>query len=327
MMKTTAKQQTNSRQWPMRSGSSRDFAEYIAGLKCTPKRLPSKFFYDAEGSRLFEKICKLDEYYLTRAEVQILKERGPEIADLVGERVAVVELGSGSDRKIRLLLEELEQPVAYVPVEISEEQLRESSEAVQQDFPQVEAYPVCADYTNGLKLPALPPQVRRTLLFFPGSTLGNFEPIEALAFLQKLARLAGPGAALLIGVDLKKDPAVLEAAYNDREGVTAEFNLNILARANREFGADFDLSCFAHAAFWDGAHRRIVMQLESLCDQDVRVGAEQIHLASGERIITEYSYKYTQGEFAALARLSGFVPWKSWTDPEEKFSLHLLAVG
>jgi dimethylhistidine N-methyltransferase len=327
MKSIQTKTRPSSRQWPSRSASSPDFAEYLAGLKRSPKRLPSKFFYDAEGSRLFERICLLDEYYLTRAETEILETRAHEIAALVGEGAAVVELGSGSDRKIRLLLKHLKQPSAYVPVDIDESVLDGACESLRADFPELKMRPVQADYTNGLMLPDLSAGASETLVFFPGSTLGNMEPIEALAFLEKVAGLAGRGAAMLIGVDLRKERTVLEAAYNDREGVTAEFNKNILARANRDFGADFDLGAFEHRAFFDEPHRRVVMQLESTKVQQVHIGAERISFGAGERITTEYSYKYTVGEFEALARLAGFSPRQSWTDGEKKFGVHLLKVS
>jgi len=298
-------------------------SEFLNGLRQAPKRLPSKFFYDEEGSRLFEQICDLEEYYPTRTELAILQENAGEIGDAIGEGAPVVELGTGSSTKIRTLLRALRAPAAYVPVEICQERLDQTCRELKQEFPSVPAVPVCADYTNGLHLPNLA-ATAAPLLFFPGSTIGNFEPIEALAFLQKLVRLTGHGARLLIGVDLKKDRAVLEAAYNDRQGVTAAFNRNILERANRDFGTTFNPESFAHRAWYDADHGRIVMQLESTVQQSVEMMGERVFFAEGERITTEYSYKYTLGEFNALARLAGFVPQRVWTDEKSLFSVHLL---
>lgn len=300
--------------------------DYLDGLSRTPKRLPCKLFYDDAGNRLFDQICALEEYYPTRTEFSILRENLEEISRLVGAGAAVVELGSGNPTKARVLLRSLLSPAAYVPIEISREQLLRSCEEIQEEFSSLNILPVCTDYTADLQLPSLPGETRGVLLFFPGSTLGNFEPIDALAFLLKLAHLSGKGTGLLIGIDLKKHPAVLEAAYNDARGVTAAFNLNILARANRELGADFQLDQYRHVVSYDLSHGRVVMQLESLRPQRVRLGSETVLFDRAERITTEYSYKYSIGEFQALARLAGFAPQVVWTDPEELFSLHYLTV-
>lgn len=302
-------------------------AEYLTGLSQSSKRLPCKLFYDAEGNRLFDQICALQEYYPTRAEFAILRANVTDIAQRLGEGTALVELGSGSGAKGRMLLNHLRKPVVYVPVEIAREQLSRSCKEIQADFPDLQILSVCTDYTKELRLPVFSPNVHRMLLFFPGSTLGNFEPIEAVGFLLKLAQLAGTGAALLIGIDLKKETSRLEAAYNDSRGVTAAFNLNILARANREFGADFKLDHFRHRAFYDSPHGRIVMQLESRCNQEVRLGSQTIRFGQEEPITTEFSYKYSIGEFQGLARLAGFSPQMAWTDSEELFSLHYLTVA
>lgn len=305
--------------------------EYLSGLRRTPKKLPSKLFYDDNGNRLFDEICRLDEYYPTRMEFTILRRNLPEISQLAGAGATLVELGSGTPAKARLLLEHLRAPLAYVPVEISRTQLIRSCEELQTDYPELKIFPVCTDYTGELRLPPLPNghsnEDGRMFMFFPGSTLGNFEPIEALAFLLKLAQVGGGGSGLLIGIDLKKDSEVLEAAYNDRQGITAAFNLNILARANRELAANFQLDQFRHHAFYEPLHGRVVMQLESLCDQEVQIGREPFYFRRAERITTEYSYKYSIGEFRALARLAGFSPQVLWTDPDEMFSLHYLTVA
>jgi L-histidine Nalpha-methyltransferase len=300
--------------------------DYLDGLGRAPKRLPCKLFYDDFGNRLFDRICEVEEYYPTRTELEILRGNAAEISGLAGSGVVLVEFGSGSPTKADLLLSHLNNPSAYIPVEISADQLLRSCEALRERFPGLRISPVCADYTRDFALPPLPAETKGVLLFFPGSTLGNFEPIDALAFLLKLAHLGGRGASLLIGIDLRKDSAVLEAAYNDSVGVTAAFNLNILARANREHAADFALERFRHVAFFEPLPGRIVMQLESTCEQEVRIAGHHFFFARGERIITEYSYKYGIGEFRALARLAGFHPQAVWTDPQELFSLHYLAV-
>lgn len=322
-----AKLKTGSR----RRRSSRSYGgvlhEYISGLRRFSKKLPCKLFYDEQGNRLFDRICGLEEYYPTRTEFAILHENAAEIAQRAGRGTALVELGSGTGAKGRMLLNHLREPALYVPVEIAREQLSRSCEEIQADFPELGILSICTDYTQDFRLPVFSPDVRRPLLFFPGSTLGNFEPIEAVGFLLRLAQLGGEGAALLIGIDLKKEKSRLEAAYNDSNGVTAAFNLNILARANRELGADFRLDCFRHRAFYDEMHGRVVMQLESQCDQQVRVGPEMFSFARDETITTEYSYKYSVGEFQALARLAGFSAARVWTDPEKLFSLHYLTVG
>lgn len=301
--------------------------EYLAGLRRRPKRLPSKFFYDEEGSRLFEQICGLDEYYPTRTECAILGTHVDEIVERVGERATIVELGSGDGVKVRILLNHLREPAAYVPVDISREQLNRSCEELRSEYAGLPVFPVCADYTHALGLPEISGESRSTLLFFPGSTFGNLEPIEALGFLLRLARRQGSGTGLLIGIDLKKEESVLKAAYNDSSGVTAAFNRNILARANRDFGANFEVDQFDHCVHYDSAHGRIVMELESLRRQEVQVAGERISFERGERITTEYSYKYRIPEFRALAGLAGFTHRAVWTDPDELFSLHYLEVA
>jgi len=302
-------------------------SEYLAGLKKDPKRLPSKFFYDDRGSRLFDRICNLEEYYLTRSEFSILREKAESIAAIAGKRVALVDLGSGTGEKGRILLNQLSEPVAYIPVEISREQLNRSVEETRNAFPKIPIAPLCVDYTRDLTLPDVADRAERILVFFPGSTIGNFEPTEAVDFFQKVADLDRKGVSLLIGVDLKKEKAILDAAYNDAAGVTAAFNLNILARANREWGTDFLLDQFSHRAFYDPLEGRVVMQLESRSEQEVRVGRELIGFDRHERITTEHSYKYTVEEFLALARRGRFSPEAVWTDRDRLFSLHYMTAA
>ncbi len=300
-------------------------AEVLAGLTTRPKTLPCKFFYDERGSQLFEQICALPEYYPTRTETALMRKRAAEMAALMGAGAQIVEYGCGSVEKIRILLDALERPAAYVAVDISREHLRRASEALAADYPAIEVHALCADFTRPFELPPGIPGVRR-IGFFPGSTLGNFAPKEAERFLSGAARLAGPGGGMLIGIDLKKDTAILDAAYNDAAGVTAEFNLNLLARINRELGADFDLSAFAHRAFYNAAEGRVEMHLVSRRDQKVRLAGTTIDFHAGETIHTENSYKYDIDEFQAMARRAGFTPRKVWTDPQRLFSIHFLAV-
>ena len=292
--------------------------EVVGGLLGTPKTLPAKFFYDVEGARLFEQICTLDEYYLTRAELEILGRYGAEIAELAGARCALVEYGSGAGVKVRLLLDALTEPVAYVPIDISREQLARVARELSLEYPQVAMRPLCADYTRRLRLPALPAGSRR-LGFFPGSTIGNFHPAEAAAFLRRVRRAVGPDGALILGVDRRKDARMLHAAYNDRAGVTAAFNVNVLARLNRELGATFDLSRFRHVAHFNAAASRIEMHLESTAAQTVRVGGETVGFEPGETIWTESSYKYDRGMLDRVTAAAGFEIRRLWTDARERF--------
>jgi dimethylhistidine N-methyltransferase len=279
--------------------------EVLRGLLAGRKTLPPKLFYDPSGAALFERICELDEYYLTRAELEILRARAGEIAALAGPRCALVEYGSGAGVKVRLLLDALDAPAAYVPIDISREQLARVAVSLAGDYPGVAVRPLCADYTAPLRLPRLPAGARR-LAFFPGSTIGNFHPTEAAAFLRRMRRALGPGGALILGVDRRKAAARLNAAYDDRAGVTAAFNLNVLARLNRELGADFDLAGFRHRAFFAPGPSRVEMHLESLADQTVRVAEVPVRFARGETIWTESSYKYDRARLRALAAAAGF---------------------
>ncbi len=300
--------------------------DVIAGLTRARKTLPPKYFYDGRGCELFEAICRTPEYYVTRAEIALMRVQAAAMARRLGARCAVVEYGSGSGRKTRILLEAL-APVAYAPVDIARGQLLATASRIARDFPAVAVTAVCADYSRALRLPRLGgPQPRRRIVYFPGSTVGNFTPAEAAGFLVNVRRVVGAGGGLLIGVDLKKDPARLNAAYNDRRGVTAAFNLNLLARINRELGADFVLRAFRHQAFYNEPRGRIEMHLLSLKDQRVSVGGRVIRFRAGESIHTENSCKYSVQGFRTLARDAGFEPVECWTDPEKLFSVHYLSV-
>ena len=302
-----------------------DFArELIAGLQQRPKSVSPKFFYDATGSALFEQICELPEYYPTRTEIGILTTHAQAIARCIGPRAEIVEFGAGSLRKLRLLLDALDTPLRYTPIDISGEHLLDAAATLRRERPQLDVLPVVADFSGTLSLPSAPERAASRVGFFPGSSIGNFAPDEALRLLQRMATwLAGGG--LLIGVDLVKDPAELHAAYNDAAGVTAAFNLNLLARANRELGADFELARFAHYAFYNPLVRRIEMHLVSRGAQTVRVAGEHFEFTDGESLHTENSYKYTVDGFRALAREAGFTPEAVWCDAAQRFAVHWLA--
>lgn len=298
--------------------------ESIAGLKASPRQLPCKYFYDAEGARLFEQICELPEYYPTRTEVGILKQHLPEMAKLIGANARIVEYGSGAGTKIRLLLDALREPVAYTPIDISREQLAAAAEELQRDFAELEIQPVCADYSSALTLPSPQRAFARSVVFFPGSTIGNFPQAEALALLKRFARLAAQGdqpGGLLIGVDVKKSRQRIEAAYNDNQGVTADFNLNILKRLNREVGANFELEHWQHHAFWNEQSGAIEMHLVSRREQQVRINGDRFTFAEGDSVHTENSFKYSPEEFTELAAQAGFVRRGLWQDEEQLFSV------
>jgi dimethylhistidine N-methyltransferase len=299
--------------------------EAVRALLVSPKTLPPKLFYDDEGARLFERICTLEEYYLPRAELEILRARSSEIAELAGPGSALVEYGSGAAVKIRVLLDALQEPVAYVPIDISVEQLHRVADGLRTDYPGLAVHPVRADFTAPLVLPAATPRARR-IAFFPGSTIGNFHPKEAVAFLRRVRMTIGHDGALVLGVDRRKDHRVLHKAYNDAAGVTAAFNLNVLARLNREAGAHFDLTRFRHHAFFNAEESRIEMHLESLHDQIVRVGGVPIEFDQGETIWTESSYKYDRERLNALVEAAGFAITRMWTDVREQFWVAFLSV-
>ncbi len=301
-------------------------ADVLRGLRAPKKELPCKYFYDEVGSALFEQITELDEYYPTRTELGIMERHAAEMAQLLGPRCLLIEYGSGSSFKTRHLLDRLRDPAGYVPIDVSGEHLRRSARALGEEYPDVEVLPLCADFTRSLRLPACRKTAARRVVYFPGSTLGNFTPEAALALLRQTAVLCGHDGGLLLGVDLLKDPRVLEAAYNDRRGVTAAFNRNLLARINRELGADFDIEQFAHRAFYNSAHGRIEMHLVSRRDQVVRVGGVPFFFAAGESIHTENSYKYSLAALADLGRASGFAAERVWVDEHQNFSVAYLTV-
>jgi dimethylhistidine N-methyltransferase len=299
-----------------------DFLEQaIAGLSSSPPTLPSKFFYDERGSDLFQKICELPEYYVTRTETEILREHGAEIAASIGDDAELVGFGTGAGVKTRMLLDHLENLIAYVPVDISKQRLTESAEALSREMPALEILPVCADYLQPFDLPTPSRKPAHIAVYFPGSTIGNMQPEVARHFLTRVARLCGHSGGLIIGVDLQKSKQTLEAAYNDSAAVTAAFNLNMLARANRELGADFDLSQWRHRAIYNDAAHRIEMHLVSERDQTVHLGDRRFHFAPGEKIITEFSYKHTIEGFSALAGSAGFQLARVWTDPKKLFAV------
>jgi dimethylhistidine N-methyltransferase len=293
--------------------------EVLDGLRAEWKTLPPKLFYDQRGAELFERICELPEYYLTRSELEILRAHAGDIADLAGARCAVIEYGSGAGVKARLLLDALESPVAYVPVDISRSQLLEVASDMSADYPRLAVTPVCADYTSRFQLPDILPREIKRLAFFPGSTIGNFHPSEAVEFLKRIRDLVGPLGAMVLGVDRRKSRNVLDAAYNDSAGITAEFNLNILRRLNRDLRAEFDLDAFEHAAFFNEDAGRIEMHLRSVRDQTVCVAGEAIHFDNGETIWTESSYKYSREALDELLDRSGFKAERLWTDDQERF--------
>jgi dimethylhistidine N-methyltransferase len=293
----------------------------IAGLRKTQKMLSPKYFYDDAGSRLFEEITELPEYYLTDTELEIMTRHIDEMTGMIGEQAGLIEFGSGSSMKTRMLLEHMHSPAVYVPVDISEEHLYESQLSIQADFPEIEVLHVVADFTQPFDLPNPRTMPLRNVVYFPGSTIGNFEYEDALSLLRVMHTEAGANGALLIGVDLQKDPAIVSAAYNDSAGITAEFNLNILRHLNRAFGSDFNLDAFAHRATYRPDEGRVVIELVSDAAQVVHIGDVEIEFADGESIITEYSHKYTLNGFADMAAATGFEVRHVWTDPRQWFSV------
>lgn len=296
--------------------------EALAGFAASPKQISPKFFYDRRGSELFEQICQQPEYYLTRTEEQILADAADEIRDVAGPQTDLIELGSGASRKVRLLLEHL-RPISYLGIDISEDFLLSSTQRLASDYPWLEVHAVCADFCDGLKLPD-DFRIHHPLIFFPGSSIGNFTPAQARQLLGHLQEILPVGGGLLIGVDLVKDKAVLEAAYNDRANVTAAFNLNLLQRIRSELDCDIDPSRFAHRAFFNEVESRIEMHLVSLERQEVVLEGRHFHFEAGESLHTENSYKYTLESFAALAESAGFASRRHWTDAHALFSVHYL---
>ena len=296
--------------------------DVLTGLARPQKTLPPKYFYDARGCELFEKICELPEYYPTRTELAIMGEHAGAMAKFLGPDCQLIEFGSGSSRKTRILIEQL-QPPLYVPIDIADEAMRAAAAGLARAFPWLNIIGVCADYTKPLTLPEfVGVPIRRKAVYFPGSTIGNFTPHEAIEFLQLARRMVGPGGTLLVGVDLKKDKKVLDAAYSDAAGVTAAFNLNLLARINRELGGDFQLRRFRHKAFYDEDKGWIEMHIESLAAQFAHVGGARFRFGAGETIHTEISCKYSVEEFQAVAHRGGFAPEQTWIDAANLFSVH-----
>lgn len=305
---------------------SRDdlLGDVLAGLSASPKRLPSKYFYDRRGSELFEEITRQPEYYLTRTELALIEDCASRVAAAVGPRTHVVEYGSGSGRKTRLLLDALEDPVAYTPVEISRSALVGSVQRLDEEFGPVQMLPVLGDFTQRIPLPEPAREARRVLVFFPGSTLGNLTDAEAVRLLRAMRETMGDNGAALIGIDLQKSTKLIEAAYNDAAGVTAAFTLNLLVRLNRELGADFDLDAFRHRAVYVPEAGRIETFIDSLRAQTVTVQGRTFEFAAGEAMQVEYSRKYTDDGFAALAARAGLAVVQGWNDPKDWFGLRLL---
>ncbi|HMN44033.1 MAG TPA: L-histidine N(alpha)-methyltransferase [Povalibacter sp.] len=299
-------------------------APVLEGLRRTPKELSPVWFYDEYGSTLFDSICELPEYYLTRTELAIMQAHAAEMAQIIGPQAALIEFGSGTSLKTRLLLDQLVAPVAYVPVDIAREHLIEAANTLGRDYPAVRIYPVCADFTQPFDLPKPAQAAQRRVVYFPGSTLGNFSRDQARQVLERMRAIVGAEGAVLIGIDLKKDPDILRTAYNDRAGVTAQFNLNSLRHINRELGTDFDLRGFRHEAVWNEAQSRIEMHLVSTRDQTVTVASTPIRFAQGEHLRTEFCHKYTLESFSALAASARLAATRIWMDAENKFSVQLL---
>ncbi len=306
------------------SQHSENMIELLEGLDQDEKSISPKYFYDEHGSQLFDKITRLPEYYLTGTELGIMLGNIDEIVDIVGEKASLIEFGSGSSLKTRVLLEHLKPLAAYVPVDISEEHLLASARQIGSEFPETEVLPVVADFTQQFELPRPSVMPQRNIVYFPGSTIGNFTHDAALELLKVMRHEAKENGALLIGVDLQKDPDIIESAYNDSEGVTAAFNVNMLRHLNRDYGTDFDLDMFSHDARYDPNEGRVVIRLVSEKDQVVQVGGTRIDIADGEAILTEYSHKYTLKGFAEMAARAGFRVEKVWTDAKKIFSVQFL---
>jgi dimethylhistidine N-methyltransferase len=308
------------------SWRSQFLRDVVNGLDQSHKRLPCKYFYDEIGSALFDEICELDEYYLTRTELAILQAKASEMADAIGKNCEFIEFGSGSGLKTRLVLKELCSPRAYVPIDIAREHLLRSARELSRCFPGLRVIPVHGDFTARFSLPEHGDPRARRVVYFPGSTIGNFSPTAAVCLLRKIAALVGSGGGLLIGFDLDKDESIVLPAYNDARGTSALFNLNLLARINRELDADFELSAFNHRALYLRSQERMVMHLVSKKDQVVRVAGRPFEFREGETIHTEDSYKYSLKHFARLTSQAGFTLSQQWTDPKQYFAVQYLTV-
>jgi L-histidine N-alpha-methyltransferase len=301
-----------------------ELLELLDGLRQPEMMISPKYFYDERGSQLFDEITRLPEYYPTETELGIMQDNIGEIASLVGKQASLIEFGSGSSLKTRILLQHLDELAAYVPVDISEDHLLQSAQQIREEFPHLDVLPVVADFTQPFRLPSPKVMPVRNVVYFPGSTIGNFTNDAAQELLAVMHGEAGAGGALLIGVDLQKDPAIIEAAYNDSAGVTAEFNRNMLRHLNREFGADFDLDAFSHSAEYNEEEGRVEIRLVSEQDQEFTLGDESFSIGKDEAILTEYSHKYTLDGFAAMAETAGFRVARVWTDADRLFSVQYL---
>ncbi len=303
------------------AANAAELREIVDGLSGEVKKISPKYFYDQRGSQLFDEITRLPEYYLTTTELGIMRDNMDEICALVGERASLIEFGSGSSLKTRLLLDHLPALAAYVPVDISGDYLHACAAQIRDEYPHVDVLPVVADFTQHFQLPSPAITPVRNIVYFPGSTIGNFEHDAALELLRVMHHEAGENGALLIGVDLQKDPKLIERAYNDSAGVTAEFNLNMLQHLNRDYGANFDITEFAHSANYDQDNGRVVIELVSQVEQTFAIGNTEFNLANGEAILTEYSHKYTIEGFADMVEQVGFSVAKIWTDTQCMFSV------
>jgi dimethylhistidine N-methyltransferase len=301
-------------------------ADVLAGLGKPAKTLPCKYFYDARGSELFEEICALAEYYPTRTELTILQRHVSEMAARLGPRCLLIEFGTGAGTKTRLLLDHLREPAAYVPVDLSREALRGSARLLRARYPKLSVFPLCMDFAASLPLPEMEISANRRVVYFPGSTIGNFGPEEAKVLFARIAQLCGSGGGLLIGADLKKDLEILLPAYNDSRGVTAAFNLNLLVRINRELGADFHVDQFRHDAIYNEKQGRIEMYLISDVAQTVELPQARISFRQGERICTEHSYKYDVEDLPALAATAGFRLVQTWLDERHWFTVQYFSL-
>ena len=301
-----------------------DRSDILDGLSQDQKQLSPKYFYDEAGSRLFDQICDLPEYYLTRTELGIMREHAEAMTGLMGPRASIIELGSGSSLKTRILLDHADSPAAYVPVDISRDHLWKTAGCLADDYPEIEILPVCADFTQSFELPEPAVEPDRHVVYFPGSTIGNFSRDDAVDLLKQVRQVVNGNGALLIGVDLVKPREVIEPAYNDTAGVTAKFNKNILVRINREHAGAFDLNRFKHDAVYDEQHHRIEMRLISCEEQDIPIAGQSIHFDKGEYIVTEHSHKYSIEEFGSIGEVAEFSLKEIWMDPDEMFSVQFL---
>ena len=315
-----------SRLYNFKPGEEQFRYEVLRGLRKSPKQLPTKYLYDERGSDLYEQICALDEYYIPRTEAAIMEDNIHEMVSLLGPNAILIEYGCGSCTKTRILLDNMVDIAAYIPIDISHEQLQRVAAELERIYPRLEIIPVCADYTSSFKIPSSKERGDRITAYFPGSSIGNFDPDSARALLSNIADTCGPGGALLIGTDLKKDINVLHRAYNDSDGVTAAFNMNLLERINRELQGDFQLKDFEHRAFYNPDTSRVEMHLVSMKDQIVHLDNTSITFEKGETIWTESSYKYDTDSFQHIATEAGFSVEKVWTDKRNWFSVQYLAV-